>query len=84
MRWQLTKMLAAQINRDHPIAEKLIPVVAVVFIPRLVSVLTRPRKLEKALGLPVVGGSGSRQNDFLEIVEECKRKVTKRPGWKPK
>ena len=79
-RWQLTKMFAAQINRDHPIAAKLIPVLAVVFTLWLVSVLTRPRKLEKVFGLPAVGGSGSRQNDFFEIIKEGKRKVTKCPG----
>jgi hypothetical protein len=76
----VAKIFAAQINRDHSITAKLIPVLAVVFILWLVSMLTRPRKLEKVLGLPVVGGSGSCQNDFLEIIQEDKRKVTKCPS----
>lgn len=87
-RWQMAKMLAAQINRDYPISAKLAILSIVVLFLCVISVLTRPKTLENLLGLPVLRGSKSRKNDLLSIIKEGKQKVkterpktSRRPFW---
>lgn len=72
-RWQMTKMFAAQFNRDLPVISKLVVVLAVVAALWVVSVMTRPKTLN--LGLPVLGGSRTLKHDFLQIIQEGKQKV---------
>lgn len=74
-RWQLTKMFAAQIYRDHPVGALLGISLSVVLLLWVVSVVTRPKKLEDVLGLPVLGGSRTLKSDFLRIIEEGKQRV---------
>lgn len=74
-RWQLAKLFAAQVNRDNPISAKL----AILFIVGLflyaISVATRPKRLDKVIGLPVLRGSRNRKDSLLNVVKEGKQKV---------
>jgi hypothetical protein len=72
-RWQLAKLFAAQVHRDNPVAAKLAVLIFVVGLLWTVSVLTRPGRLDKALGLPLVGASRTLKNDFAAVVETWKK-----------
>jgi hypothetical protein len=41
-----------------------------------ISVLTRPRRLDKELGLPLIGGSRTLKNDFAAVVERGRQMVS--------
>lgn len=75
-RWQVTKLFAAQINRDYPVAAKvgLVFFLSVVFW--IVSSLTRPRRLENELGLPVISGSRTLEKDFVAVIERGRQMVS--------
>lgn len=75
-RWQLTKLFAAQINRDHPVAAKVGLVLFLSLVFWIVSFLTRPRRLEKELGLPVVSGSRTLEKDFVAVIERGRQMVS--------
>ena len=74
-KWQMTRMFAAQINRDMPILSKVLVAAAILFLLWVLTVLTRPPKLEQLLDLPVLGGSRTLKHDFLQVIQEGKRKV---------
>nr|A0A7L8UVC5.1 RecName: Full=Cytochrome P450 monooxygenase ffsD; AltName: Full=Cytochalasans biosynthesis cluster protein ffsD [Aspergillus flavipes]QOG08943.1 FfsD [Aspergillus flavipes] len=78
-RWQLTKMFAAQVYRDHPVGALLGISLSVVLLLWVISVVTRPKKLEDVLGLPVLGGSRTLKSDFLRIIEEGKQRYPDTP-----
>jgi hypothetical protein len=75
-RWQLAKLFAAQIHRDNPVAAKVGVVLFVVGFFWIVTVLTRPRRLDKELGLPLIGGSRTLKNDFAAVVERGRQMVS--------
>jgi len=75
-RWQLTKLFAAQVNRDHPIGAKLAVLLFAVTLFWMVSAVTRPRRLEKELGLPVVNGSRTLKKDFAAVIERGRQMVS--------
>ncbi|KAK5996029.1 Cytochrome P450 monooxygenase phmB [Cladobotryum mycophilum] len=78
-RWQLTKLCAAQIFRDYPAIATLLVLLVAVLLLWLVNVLIRPKRLEKVIGLPVLGASKILKNDLLSVIEEGKRKYPDTP-----
>lgn len=68
-RWQLAKLFAAQINRNYPIGAKVVSFLVLAGLFWILSVLPRPRRLEKQIGLPVIRGSRSLKNDFAAVIE---------------
>lgn len=74
-RWQLAKLFAAQINRDHPISVKVTILFIVGLFLYVVSVVTKPKRLNNVLGLPVLRGLRNRKDSLLNIVKEGKQKV---------
>jgi hypothetical protein len=79
-RWQLVKMFAAQINRDHPVTAKLVAILVLAATYWIISVVTRPKGLDKRLGLPVIKGSRTLEKDFAAVVERGRQMVsTSRP-----
>jgi len=80
-RWQLVKMFAAQINRDHPVTAKLVAILVLVAGYWIVSAMTRPKGLAKRLGLPVIKGSRTLEKDFAAVIERGRQMVgTSRPS----
>jgi hypothetical protein len=75
-RWQLAKLFAAQVHRDNPVAAKVAVLIFVVGLFWTISVLTRPRRLDKELGLPLIGGSRTLKNDFAAVVERGRQMVS--------
>jgi hypothetical protein len=75
-RWQMTKMFAAHLNRDYPFVFKSFVLLWVAFVLWVLSVLTSPKRLEKKVKLPVLGGSRTLKHDFLKIIQEGKRLVS--------
>lgn len=80
-RWQLLKLFAAQIYRDNPILATLLLVSGSAAMLWLIYRLSRPKKLEQVVNLPVLGGSKTLKSDFVQVVEQGKQKVSdKRKG----
>lgn len=82
-RWQLTKLFAAQVDRDHPVAAKIGLVLFLSLVFWVVSSLTRPRRLEKELGLPVISGSRTLEKDFAAVVERGRQMVSTHDNLAP-
>ncbi|KAI9708161.1 MAG: hypothetical protein M1820_004115 [Bogoriella megaspora] len=78
-RWQITKLFAAQVHRDFPVMAKLVLVLAAVLLFWVASVVTRPKKLERLLKLPVISGSRTVRHDFVDIIEEGHQKYPDTP-----
>ncbi|KAH8723145.1 cytochrome P450 [Phaeosphaeriaceae sp. PMI808] len=78
-RWQLAKLFAAQINRDNPTAAKVVAALFITGLFWMISVLTRPKQLEKQLGLPVVSGSRTLKNDFAAVIERGRQMYPDQP-----
>lgn len=74
-RWQLVRLLAAQIWREMTPAAKLsVAAFAILLIGWVVTWLSRPKSLER-LGLPMVGKSKGRKFDFQQVITEAAKKV---------
>ncbi|KAH4060553.1 cytochrome P450 monooxygenase phmB [Parastagonospora nodorum] len=78
-RWQLVKLLAAQIHRDNPVAAKIAALLFVAGLFWAVSVLTRPKRLDKKLGLPLIGGSRTLKKDFATVIERGRQMYPDQP-----
>ncbi|KAI1174430.1 cytochrome P450 [Nemania sp. FL0916] len=78
-RWQLAKLFAAQINRDYPVAAKVVVALVLAWLYWIVSVLVKPRRLEKELGLPVISGSRTLKKDFAAVVERGRQMYPDQP-----
>lgn len=72
-KWQMTKMIVAQVRRDHPLIFGLLILSAIVTALWIASVVTRPKKLK--INLPTLECSRNLKHDFLKVVEEGKRLV---------
>jgi low temperature requirement protein LtrA len=74
-RWQLVKLFTAQIHRDNPVAAKIAALLFIAGLFWAVSVLTRPKRLDKKLGLPLIGGSRTLKKDFAAVIERGRQMV---------
>lgn len=76
-RWQLVKLILAQLWRDAGLVSRVFSLIlAVVVIAVLLDRWTRAKSLE-ALGIPIGGSSSGSKIDFQTMLENCKSKV----GW---
>lgn len=75
-RWQLTKLFAAQINRDYPVAAKVCVALSLAWVYWIISVLAKPKRLEKQLGIPVVSASKDHSKDFAAVIERGRQMVS--------
>ncbi|KAK5633752.1 hypothetical protein RRF57_009467 [Xylaria bambusicola] len=73
-RWQLTRLLAAQIWRElSPIAALIVVLLIVVLPLWVLSMFFRRKSLQK-LGIPLLGKSKGRKMDFLQMMEDAAKK----------
>lgn len=77
-RWQMTKLFAVQMNQDYPVVAKLGLIFFLSAVFSIVSFLTRPRRLEKKLRLPVISGSRTLEKDFVAVIERGRQMVSTR------
>ncbi|KAH8168088.1 hypothetical protein CIB48_g167 [Xylaria polymorpha] len=78
-RWQLTKLFAAQINRDYPVAAKVCVALSLAWVYWIISVLAKPKRLEKQLGIPVVSASKDHSKDFAAVIERGRQMYPEQP-----
>ena len=79
-RWQLAKLLVAQVCRQTSPSVLLLASTTVLLLGYFLWAFLFSRKVEDHLGLPVVGGSGQHKFDFQQVVEEGARKVSGCPN----
>ncbi|KAK5996286.1 Cytochrome P450 monooxygenase CYP1 [Cladobotryum mycophilum] len=78
-RWQLTKLLLAQIWRESPNVAIGLGVVATLLFAWIISALFFRQRSLASLGIPFVGKSKGRKMDFQQMMEEAAKKHPNKP-----
>lgn len=74
-RWQLVKLVLAQLWRDAGLVSRVFSLLlAVVVTAVLLDRWTRPKSL-KFLGIPIGGSSSGSKMDFQTMLEDCQSRV---------
>ena len=77
-RWQLIKLMIAQLWRDAGLVSRIFSLISVVVvIAVLLDRWTTPKSLQ-ALGIPIGGSSSGSRMDFQTMLENCRSKVRQR------
>ncbi|KAI0402029.1 cytochrome P450 oxidoreductase GliF [Xylaria palmicola] len=79
-RWQLARLLVAQIWRELPPVAAAIAVILIIVLPVWIISRCLGRKSLESLGIPLLGKSSGRKMDFLQMMEDAAEKHPEEPS----